>query len=341
MPGVRLNLGSRSASVSLGVRGASYTIGTGRRTATVGIPGTGLSFSKSASTAPRARSERGAVAFLLEWLDEQARVLNGIHEALADTHARTPPPYPHLPLEVEPFDKPAPLPPAAPRRRWTHAFLPGRWRALVAAHQRSMDAHQAALKAWNERRERSEEAAAGLIAILAAAAAGDPRAMEELFERVLARMDWPRETVVSFEVDGSNQRLALDIDLPEIEDLPSAERRVLKGELRVASKPLSETECRRRYARHAHGVVFRAIGEAFARLPTVQRVAAAGYSQRADKATGQVRDEYLLRIEVDRASWSAIDFSALDRVDPVEALQLLGVERLMSKTGMFRPIGEV
>jgi len=44
-PGVRLNLGKRSASVSIGGRGAHVTLGgpQGTRT-TVGIPGTGLSY---------------------------------------------------------------------------------------------------------------------------------------------------------------------------------------------------------------------------------------------------------------------------------------------------------
>ena len=44
----KLNLGSKSASISAGVKGAHYTVSTsGRRTATVGIPGTGLSYSKT------------------------------------------------------------------------------------------------------------------------------------------------------------------------------------------------------------------------------------------------------------------------------------------------------
>lgn len=48
-PGVRLNLGKKSASVSFGVRGgARHTISsTGRRTSSIGIPGTGLYYVKS------------------------------------------------------------------------------------------------------------------------------------------------------------------------------------------------------------------------------------------------------------------------------------------------------
>lgn len=43
MPGVTLNIGKRGVSTSVGVRGAHITAGRGRR-ATVGIPGTGLSY---------------------------------------------------------------------------------------------------------------------------------------------------------------------------------------------------------------------------------------------------------------------------------------------------------
>lgn len=41
-PGVRLNFGKKSSSVSIGRRGAHVTIGKNRVTRTVGIPGTGI-----------------------------------------------------------------------------------------------------------------------------------------------------------------------------------------------------------------------------------------------------------------------------------------------------------
>ncbi|WP_339060044.1 DUF4236 domain-containing protein [Tepidibacillus marianensis] len=51
LPGVRLNLNAKSASVSFGPRGLKHTISTtGRSTTTVGIPGSGLSYSSSSSS---------------------------------------------------------------------------------------------------------------------------------------------------------------------------------------------------------------------------------------------------------------------------------------------------
>ena len=47
-PGVRLNVGKKSAGVSFGGKGLRYSINSsGRKTATVGIPGSGLSYSTS------------------------------------------------------------------------------------------------------------------------------------------------------------------------------------------------------------------------------------------------------------------------------------------------------
>ena len=58
-PGVRLNIGKKSKSLSFGGRGYRYTISTtGRRTRTIGIPGTGLSYQSVSSS--RRRSASGA-----------------------------------------------------------------------------------------------------------------------------------------------------------------------------------------------------------------------------------------------------------------------------------------
>lgn len=47
-PGVRVNFGKKSSSISFGRKGARHTISsTGRRTTTIGIPGTGLSYTST------------------------------------------------------------------------------------------------------------------------------------------------------------------------------------------------------------------------------------------------------------------------------------------------------
>ena len=49
-PGVKLNLNKNSVSATIGKKGAHYTINSkGKKTATIGVPGTGLSYTTSSS----------------------------------------------------------------------------------------------------------------------------------------------------------------------------------------------------------------------------------------------------------------------------------------------------
>jgi hypothetical protein len=57
IPGVRLNIGKKSASVRIGIKGFGYTTGTAGQTVSASLPGSGLGVShkiKSGTTAPRA-----------------------------------------------------------------------------------------------------------------------------------------------------------------------------------------------------------------------------------------------------------------------------------------------
>ena len=59
LPGVRLNLGAKSASISIGGMGFHKTISTtGRVTNSFGIPGTGLYYTESSTSGSRSRNTR-------------------------------------------------------------------------------------------------------------------------------------------------------------------------------------------------------------------------------------------------------------------------------------------
>ena len=79
-PGLRLNINKKSVGISTGVRGARYSINSsGRRSSSVGIPGTGLSYrtqhggnqSGARPTAPTrsrgVRSRRRRVCWRVSW----------------------------------------------------------------------------------------------------------------------------------------------------------------------------------------------------------------------------------------------------------------------------------
>lgn len=346
-PGVRLNLGLRGVSVSAGVRGANMTLGRHGLHGNVGLPGTGLSYRTklAGGRKPAVRAREAEVpapetitlrfdgrAMML--LDERSRALapaqaeaarrlhrQAIGDALRaraealnaaerehlDVHLQTPPPQPGS----RPFDDPKPQPPAggSAAPSWgDHMQALSGWRARKAEHERSRPPA-----------DPSDLAAERLAARLGALA-------------------WPRETEVSFELADRGRSLRLDVDLPEFEDMPSTEVHADLRGLLLEERPLTEAAQRRAYVRHVHAVVFRLAGEAFAALDGIDRVLVAGYTQRVSPASGREIDDYILDGDIPRQAWCAIDFSALDAVDPVTALAALGVHRDLTRRNELQSV---
>ncbi len=120
---------------------------------------------------------------------------------------------------------------------------------------------------------------------------------------------------MDFDLLDQGRLACLDVDLPEIEDMPKKTASVPQRGMRLSIKELSPTKVQRMYAAHVHGVAFLLIGETFAALPLVQQVVLSGYSQRRSATTGQTNDEYLLSVRVRRDEWSRIDFEQLQAID--------------------------
>ena len=162
--------------------------------------------------------------------------------------------------------------------------------------------------------------------------------MSDILERAFDSLSWPRETSISYEIKEVGKEVWLDVDLPEIEDLPLRVAEMSANERKLNIKDKSQKQLRQEYATHIHGIGFRLIGTVFATLPAAQMIAVSGYSQRLDKATGKVNDDYLYSVRVSRESFRKIDFSALEHVDPIAALGAFDIRRKMTATGILKPI---
>lgn len=160
----------------------------------------------------------------------------------------------------------------------------------------------------------------------------------EALEAVFNIIEWPRETNISFEVE---QDVALlDVDLPEIEDMPKT-RCIVRGrgyKKNLIDEEISEAQRRKDYSKHIHGIGMLLCGSVFNTLPQINTVIISGYSQRISSTTGQVNDEYLYSVKVDRSKWKEINFKNIKHLDPIEALGSFEIRRKMTKTGIFRPI---
>lgn len=160
-----------------------------------------------------------------------------------------------------------------------------------------------------------------------------------ILEYLLSNIKWTRETSVDYEIDGN--LVKLDIDLPEIEDMP-IEIYECKGrgntKKLVSDKKKSESQVRKDYAKHVHGVGMVAAGTVFNGLDNIETVIVSGYTQRISEETGHEQDDYIYSVKIPRDEWAKINFSGLGWLDPVKVLARFDIKRDISKSGVFQAI---
>lgn len=163
--------------------------------------------------------------------------------------------------------------------------------------------------------------------------------MEKALAESLDTLVWPRETAISFQIGDDGRIVWLDVDLPEIEDLPFRMATLHSTGKKLTIKDKSQKQLQLEYASHVFGIAFRLTGTVFANLPSVEMVIVSGFTQRLDKTTGCISDDYLYSIKADRPTYTKINFSSLDKVDPVEAMRANFENKCkMTATGVFKAI---
>ncbi|MDH1732312.1 DUF4236 domain-containing protein [Pseudomonas chengduensis] len=275
---------------------------------------------------------------ILGMIQRKCDEINSSVEALGAIHLDTPS-CTSRPAFIEvPFGEPEPAPPLPHKPNLLDRLFKKRMQRLTVKNAEAQANFAANHSMWiNQRKQhlQQEQERRRLIEEGIYTSTFD---MEAWLEYNLQDICWPRETDVSLEVLDDGKHVALDVDLPEIEDMPTATANVPSRGLKLSVKALSATAIQKLYMAHVHAIAFRIIGETFAALPKATQVTLSGYSQRPDKATGRITDEYLFSVRVGRGAWSDIDFGRLADVDVVEALARFDLRRQMTKTGVFKPI---
>ncbi|MHB9704968.1 DUF4236 domain-containing protein [Alcaligenes aquatilis] len=376
-PGIRMNLSGSGMSWTLGPRGSTVNVGKRGAHLNTSFLGFSARHSLyKAAPAPKPRqsvkqvqtfslvcevTDQGMLTFhdqdgepvsesLVELAKKQNRQaiqsliqrkcdeINSECEAVASIHLDTPAPDIAPKYVPDMFHVPEPIAPVLPRAKWWEKLFPRRVEQLNLRNQQRVMEHQGLLAAWKSEQSQHAYEQEQRRKLLEQDIYHDTAAMEQWLEATLQDIAWPRETLISLEISEQGARVCLDVDLPEIEDMPSKIAAVPARGLKLSVKDLPMVQARKRYMAHVHGVGFRIIGETFAALPVVQRITLSGFSQRHDPATGQLRDDYLYSVNVSREAWAGINFEMLPMIDVVEALAQFDLRRNMSKTGVFKPI---
>lgn len=312
---------------------------------------------------------------LNHWLASEMDRVNGDIDLIMEIHHDIAPPNSAVPdFEPSEFNLPAPIKPERPRRPrrpvkpelvdslW-NKLIPGRQQKAQQAYEEELVQWSQALEewqrtcqaldkvfeeqmneydkqvfqwndSWKTHRLKQSENANNFIDVISSNDAW----MVEVLTAELNDLDWPRETLVDFDIDVQNNTVFIDVDLPQEEDIPSKTAHLSANQQRLLIKDKSSRQIREEYAHHIHGVILRVAGVAFALLPSIHKVVASGYTQILDSATGHETDQYLVSVEIDKNVFSQLNFEQTDHIDPVAALELFNLSRDMTKTGIFRPI---
>lgn len=282
--------------------------------------------------------ERQHADEIRSFIEAQCARVNEDVERVRRTYLATPAPEPHVRFEAEPFTQRSPTRPTPADLSIFDRLVPGRRAKVEDANRDAERRWRQEHDAWQGAKAEHDRADAARRSLFERSEQGDEAAMAAVLEARLEGLEWPRETNVSYDFTPDGTTLGLDIDLPEVEDMPDRQARVAASGKRAYIKTSSATQVRKEYMRLVHGIVFRALGEGFHALPAVERIVGSGYSQRPDPATGRRGDDYLLSAVVDRATWQRIDFAHLADVDVIVAFERFDLRRRMSKTGVFKPI---
>ncbi|WP_144244322.1 DUF4236 domain-containing protein [Nitrincola sp. A-D6] len=310
------------------------------------------------------------------WLDEQAALINGDIAEYIDLYQEAPAvdtkvpcylpaafPDPE-PLRPDLLKLPAePVYPQPPAVRLWHRLIPGRQQQLVRAHQQAVHEWQTAKLRWKAETHQARSAAdrarqryKAYTSVWKARKAAhdteqsvyaeqfvtllmtDEGLMTEVLIAELEQLDWPRETLVDFQLDLDRKQVWLDLDLPVVDSIPLKSAQVASGGQSLQLKSKSEAQRDQEYARYTHGVVFRLLGVLLASLPAIDEIIISGYTQRTNQQTGFEQDEYLLSVRVQRQAFSELNFAALDQLDPVIVLAQFIMRREMDSDFHFSAI---
>jgi len=313
--------------------------------------------------------------YIYEWLSQQADEINGDVEQLSQIHIDTPSPDLIPQYEIVPFREQQPKKPSKfkeesrpvksripqlgfftklsqkkreqyeiDKRKLSEKFRieldlwKKKQKERKQEYIQSLRLYEEKVKLWNQRKELNERKEKLNLKEFPERLAKDVKLMETVLQKSVNSLSWPRETIVSYEIRNNGKEIWLDVDLPEIEDIPQKIANIVASKRKLNIKNKSQKQLRLEYSSHIHGIAFRLVGIVFATLPSAEYIVISGYSQRLAPSTGKINDDYLFSFKVNRKEFEKVDFSSLERVDPIVALASFEHVRKMTATGIFKAI---
>lgn len=148
-------------------------------------------------------------------------------------------------------------------------------------------------------------------------------------ESILNEITLTVDFSVDFEYDKEKSTLYIDLDLPEIEDLPNEKVNTLSSG-KISIKEKTQKEKKQEYATCVCGIAYYFTGLFYNVTSKINTVQISGYTQRISKKSGKTEDEYIYSIKFDRGVFKNLN---IKNIDPVEAVS--NFEHIISITSTF------
>lgn len=154
-----------------------------------------------------------------------------------------------------------------------------------------------------------------------------------MFDKWVSSINLPVEMNINYEWNNDDKAFNLDVDLPEIEDLPATVM-VKNASGNIKEKKKTQAELKNEYAQVVFGLAMYISGHVFNISPVINKIQISGYTQRKKK-TGDIFDCYIYSIRFNRSDFEHKRFS---NINPVEFCMSVENRSNMTTTGLLREI---
>lgn len=158
--------------------------------------------------------------------------------------------------------------------------------------------------------------------------------LEKEIEDFLSSITLPVEFYINYDYSEVNHQINIDLDLPEIEDLPTEKSSILASG-KVSIKQKTQKELKSDYAICVSGLTYFFAGHLFNLSTSIKSVLISGFTQRIDPKLGDTTDQYVISVKFDREKFSKLKFQ---NIDPIAALENFNHIFEQNKDGSLRTI---
>ena len=142
---------------------------------------------------------------------------------------------------------------------------------------------------------------------------GEEDFINQTIEEWIEECSLPVEININYSYSQSENLLCIDLDLPEIEDIPDSELvQLASGNLKEKKK--TQQKLRQEYATLIFGLSIFVAANLMNLSPAIRKVILSGYTQRRD-SSGNLNDDYILSVKFIRDVFEQSSFGEINPID--------------------------